>query len=66
MLSRLWGPQGVISVFTLAGGLIGADIAFWPWDSQILVLLPIGAGLVTGALSGVFIAWFLRQLENLS
>jgi len=66
MASRLWGPWGVIIVFTLAGGLVGGDIALWPWDTKISMIIPVGAGLLTGTLSGVFIAWFLRQLEELS
>jgi hypothetical protein len=66
MASRLWGPWGVITVFTLAGGLIGGDIALWPWDTTISTAIPIVSGLLTGMFAGVFTAWFLRQLEELS
>jgi hypothetical protein len=66
MVSRLWGPWTVIIVFTLAGGLIGVDIALWPWDTPISTTIPVIAGLLTGVLAGIFIAWFVRQLEELS
>lgn len=64
MASRLWGPWTVIIVFTLAGGLIGGDIALCPWVIGVSLTIPITAGLLTGLLSGVFIAWFLNQLEE--
>ena len=65
MASRLWGPWTVILVFTLAGGLIGGDIALWPWDEHVSFVIPVASGLLTGGLAGTFIAWFVRQMEEI-
>ena len=65
MASRLWGPWSVVFVFTLAGALVGGDIALWPWDEPIPFNIPVATGLLTGLLIGVFIAWVLRQVEEL-
>ena len=65
MVSRLWGPWTVIIVFTLAGTLIGGDIALWPWDEPISHTIPVIAGFLTGGLAGVIIAWFVRQTQEL-
>ena len=66
MESTIWGPKTVVILFTLAGGLIGADIALWPWDEMISMKIPVITGLLTGLLVGSFIAWIVRQLEELS
>jgi hypothetical protein len=64
MASRLWGPWTVILVFTLAGGLIGGDIALWPGDERVSFVIPVASGLLTGGLFGAFIAWFIRQMDE--
>ena len=66
MASKLWGPWTVIIVFSLAGGLIGGDIALWPWDEPISHTIPVVAGVLTGFLVGVFLAWFVGQMQELS
>lgn len=66
MTSRLWGPKTVIVVFTLAGGLIGGDLAMWPWDGHVSIVTSVATGLLTGGLAGAFIAWFLGQMEGMS
>jgi len=55
----------VIVVFTLAGAIIGGDIALWPWDEPIPFRIPVATGLLTGLLAGVFIAWVVRQVDEL-
>jgi hypothetical protein len=65
MPSRLWGPWTVIFAFTVAGGLIGGDIALWPWDRQLSFVIPVVSGLLTGGLAGAFIAWFVRQMDEI-
>ena len=66
MASQLWGPTTVIVVFTVAGGLIGGDIALGPFDGQVSIVLAVATGLVAGGLGGAFIAWFVRQIEELN
>ena len=63
--SRIWGPGIVVGVFVLAGGLIGGDLALWPWDERISFKLPIVVGSINGLLIGAFIAWVVGQLEDL-
>ena len=65
MASQLWGPKTVVIVFALAGGLVGADIALWPWDGQISILYSVITGLLTGGFAGGFIAWFIGQMDEL-
>ena len=66
MASRFWGPWTVILIFTLAGGLIGGDIALWPWDEHVSFAIPVAGGLLTGGLAGAFIAWFVGQMGETS
>jgi hypothetical protein len=66
MPSRIWGPLIVVAIWALAGALIGADVALWPWDQPVSVPLPTGLGLVAGFLAGVFIVWAVRQVEELN
>jgi hypothetical protein len=63
---RIWGPLTVIGVFTLAGALVGADIALFPWDDPISLPIPVTIGLIVGFLSGAFIVWTIRQVEQLN
>ena len=56
----------VIGVFTLAGALVGADIALFPWDDPISLPIPVTIGLIVGFLSGAFIVWTIRQVEQLN
>jgi hypothetical protein len=65
MPSRIWGPLIVIGIFALAGGMIGADIALWPWDEPVSLPIPITVGLIAGFIAGVFIVWVVRQVEEL-
>jgi hypothetical protein len=66
MASRIWGPLVVIGIYALAGALIGADIALWPWDSPVSLPVPTGIGLIAGFFAGLFIVWVVRQVEELS
>jgi hypothetical protein len=66
MPSRIWGPLIVIGIFALAGGLIGADIALYPWDQPISLLIPVTLGVILGFFTGVFIVWAVRQVEELN
>jgi hypothetical protein len=63
--SRLWGPWTVVIVFTLAGVLIGADIALWLWDKPVSHAIPVVAGLFIGALIPVFV-WVQKPINRLS
>jgi len=65
MPTRIWGPLTVIGVFGLAGGLIGADVALYPWDNPVSLPMSITIGTVVGLLSGAFITWTIRQMEGL-
>jgi hypothetical protein len=65
MPSRIWGPLIVIGIFALAGGLIGADIALWPWDEPISLPIPVTVGAIAGLVAGVLIVWVVRQVEDL-
>jgi len=65
MPTRIWGPLIVIGIFTLAGGLIGADIALFPWDQPISLPIPVTLGTIVGFFTGVFIVWAIRQVEDL-
>jgi hypothetical protein len=55
----------VVGIFALAGGVIGADFALWPWDEPVSLPIPTLLGLVFGFLTGVFIVWAVRQVEDL-
>jgi hypothetical protein len=66
MPSRIWGPLIVMGIFALAGGLIGADIALWPWDEPVSLPIPVTIGSVIGFLAGVFTVWVVRQVEELN
>jgi hypothetical protein len=66
MPSRIWGPLIVIGIFALAGGLIGADIALYPWDQPISLLISVTLGVIIGFFTGVFIVWAVRQVEELN
>jgi hypothetical protein len=63
MRSRIWGPLIVMSIFALAGGFIGADIALWPWDEPLSMPIPVTLGSILGFLAGAFIVWMVRQSE---
>jgi hypothetical protein len=63
MPSWIWGPLAVIGIFALAGGLIGADIALFPWDEPMSLPIPVTIGLLVGFFTGVFIAWGVRRVE---
>jgi len=54
-----------MGVFALAGGLIGADVALFPWDNPISMPVPVAIGTVVGFLSGAIITWTIRQMEGL-
>ena len=54
----------VIGVFSLAGALIGADVALFPWDDPIRFPVPVTVGLILGFLTGLFIVWVVRQVEE--
>lgn len=64
-MSHIWGPKVVIGVFTLAGGLIGGDVALWPWSQPMSFEIPVAVGLLSGFLAGAFIAWAIREVEVL-
>jgi len=66
MPTRIWGPLTVIGVFTLAGGLFGADIALFPWDVPVALPLPVTLGSIVGFLAGVLIVWIVRQVEEIN
>jgi len=66
MPSRIWGPLIVIGIFALAGGLIGADIALYPWDQPISLFISVTIGVIFGFFTGVFIVWAVRQVEELN
>jgi NhaP-type Na+/H+ or K+/H+ antiporter len=55
----------VIGIFSLAGALVGADIALWPWEDPISLPIPTVVGLIVGFLSGVLIVWAIRRVEEL-
>ncbi len=55
-----------MGIFALAGGLIGADIALWPWDEPVSLPIPVTIGSVIGFLAGVFTVWVVRQVEELN
>jgi hypothetical protein len=56
----------VIGIFALAGAIIGADIALWPWDEPISLPIPTTLGLIAGLLAGLLIVWAVRQVEELT
>jgi hypothetical protein len=62
---RIWGPAIVIGVYGLAGGLIGADVALWPWDTPLSLPVPVTIGIITGLLVGVIIVWAVRHAEDI-
>ena len=64
MPSRGWGPWVVIAIYTLAGGLIGVDIALWPWDQPVSFQVPTAIGAVAGLLAGIIIVWVVRRAEE--
>jgi hypothetical protein len=53
-----------MAVFSLAGGLIGADIALWPWDVPVSLPVPTMAGVIAGLITGVLIVWVVRRSEE--
>ena len=55
-----------MSVFALAGAMIGVDFALWPWNESISMPIPVTIGLILGFLTGVFIVWAVRQVEEIS
>lgn len=65
MPTRIWGPLIVIGIFALAGGLIGVDVALYPWDEPISFPLPTLLGLILGFITGLVIVWRVRQAEQL-
>jgi hypothetical protein len=62
---RIWGPAIVIGVYGLAGGLIGADVALWPWDVPMSLPIAVSIGAIVGFLAGVFIVWAIRHAEDI-
>ena len=66
MTSQFWGPWTVILAFTLAGGLIGGDIALWQPNEHVSFLIPVASGVLTGFLVGALIAWFVGQTEHMN
>ena len=65
MASRVLGPLIVVGIYTLAGGLIGADIALWPWDDPISLSNLTTLGATGGFIAGVLIVWVVREVEAL-
>lgn len=64
MPSRIWGPLIVMGIFSIAGGIIGADIAMWPVPDGTSLAMPITLGLIGGFIAGVLIVWYVRELEG--
>jgi hypothetical protein len=64
MPSRIWGPLIVIGIFSLAGGLIGADIALWPAGEATGLAVPVIIGVVAGFIAGVLIVWWVRETDG--
>jgi hypothetical protein len=64
MPSRIWGPLIVMAVFSLAGGIIGADVAWWPAGQANSLVLPVAFGLIAGFLIGVLVVWYVREVEG--
>jgi len=51
-------------LFTVSGGLIGADIAMWPAGDTTFLTLPVVLGLFCGFVSGVLVVWYIHDAEN--
>ena len=64
MPSRIWGPLIVLGIFSLAGGVIGADIAMWPSADGTSLIMPVIMGVIAGFVAGVLIVWYVRELEG--
>jgi high-affinity Fe2+/Pb2+ permease len=53
-----------MGIYSLGGGLIGADIAMWPSAENASLVIPVTLGVIAGFVIGVLIVWYVRESEG--